>query len=231
MKLLIINLKSSTERRLAVETQLSKLGISNYEFIEAVVGNDLDDDIIDKKVSKRILFNYLNRTKPLSKTEAGCALSHIKAYKRCLDIGERCIIFEDDAIITNTFKDIINMNLDEKYDIIYLGYRLNRDDFSGDRILETYHHVKDTFYRPVTNNIIYDKFYKLEFKHIMVYGTHAYSPSLSMCKKMVNSYKEKVIAPSDIFLNLMCSNIYCPLDRYVYSNREIESTIGDRNER
>jgi GR25 family glycosyltransferase involved in LPS biosynthesis len=228
MKILIINLKSSVDRKQNIEQQLKRLNITNYEFIDAVNGNNLDQSIIDQKTSKRILFNLLKRTRPLLKTEAGCTLSHIKAYKRSLEIGKRCIILEDDVILTDTFKETENMKLDDKYNLVYLGYILKQDDFGGDRVLETYHEQLDNFYRPVTTNIIYDNFFKLEFKHIVVYGTHAYSPSLSMCKKLIDI--KKVIAPSDILLHICKTNVYCPLQIYAYTNRKIKSTIGDRSE-
>ena len=188
----------------------------------------MDQSIIDQKTSKRILFNLQKRTRPLLKTEAGCTLSHIKAYKRSLEIGKRCIILEDDVILTDTFKETKNMKLDDKYNLIYLGYTLKQDDFEGDRVLETYHQQLDNFYRPVTSNIIYHNFFKLEFKHIVVYGAYAYSPSLNMCKKLIDI--EKVIAPLDILLHMYKTNVYCPLQRYVYPNRKIKSMIGDRSE-
>lgn len=228
MRLLIINLKQSIDRKSKIIDQLKKFNITNYEFIEAIDGNNLNTSIIDEKISKRILFKLQKRTRPLLKTEAGCTLSHIKAYKRALEIGKRCIILEDDTILTDSFKDVIKMKLDDEYDLIYLGYTLKQNDFIGDRVLETYHQKLDNFYRPITDNIIYDSFYKLEFKHIIVYGTYAYSPSLSLCKKIIDI--KKVIAPSDILLYLYKSNVYCPLQRYVYPNRKIKSTLGDRSE-
>lgn len=228
MKILIINLKRSIERRQDIEEQLHKLNISNYEFIEAVDGNQLDDSIIDQKIALRILKQMCNRTLPLNMGEAGCMLSHIKAYKRSLELNERCIILEDDCLLTDSFIGEIEQELKDEYELVYFGYALNVKGELGPYISQHDTQTLDKFCDLTSSKIILNKFCKIENTNIIVYGTHAYSPSLSACKKMLKY--NTVIAPSDIFLNIINLNRYCAINKLIHPNNLLKSIIGDRSE-
>ena len=227
MKILIINLKKSTDRKHNIEQQLKQLNISNYEFIEAIDGKELNRHLYDTTKAEKMLFKRINRSRPLLNTEIACTLSHIKAYERCLELQERCIILEDDVILTNQFYPI---NIDNEYDLVYFGYWLFKENnFKCKTVLEKYTNELDTFYRPNIETIIIDnkEYYKMPVGHI-VYGAYAYSPSLELCHKLLSN--TTTLLPADLIVNLINIDKYCPIQITAYPNRIIESTIGDRSE-
>lgn len=100
MRIFVINLARSTERRACIEIQLSHLNLE-YEIIEAVDGSQLSYTDIMKETRP---LNYA-----LSCGEIGCALSHINIYRR---IVSECIpmalILEDDALIDSKTLEAIS---------------------------------------------------------------------------------------------------------------------------
>jgi len=91
MKVFVINMARSTERRASMEQQLSLLNL-DYEIVEAVDGSKLSYTDIMRETRP---LNYA-----LSCGEVGCALSHINIYRRITseDIP-LALILEDDALI------------------------------------------------------------------------------------------------------------------------------------
>lgn len=68
-KVYIINLKRRSDRKKLIIKELTKVGIKNYEFIEAVDGNDADIKEKYRKLKK-------NKSKIKSAGHLGCLLSH-----------------------------------------------------------------------------------------------------------------------------------------------------------
>src|SRR6056300_325262 len=80
-KIFIINLKKDKERRTQIIDQLTRQKINNYEIIDAVNGNEFDENEIKKNTfTNKMGINPWN-TK-MSPSQIGCALSHIKIYKK-----------------------------------------------------------------------------------------------------------------------------------------------------
>ncbi|WP_397322255.1 glycosyltransferase family 25 protein [Pantoea agglomerans] len=91
MRIFVINLARSTERRACIEKQLSHLDLE-YEIVEAVDGSQLSYTDIMKETRP---LNYA-----LSCGEVGCALSHINIYRKIASEGiPMALILEDDALI------------------------------------------------------------------------------------------------------------------------------------
>lgn len=91
MKVFVINLARSPERRASMEQQLSLLNL-DYEIVEAVDGSQLSYTDIMKETRP---LNYA-----LSCGEVGCALSHINIYRRIAAEGiPLALILEDDALL------------------------------------------------------------------------------------------------------------------------------------
>lgn len=91
MKVFVINLARSTERRASMEQQLSLLNL-DYEIVEAVDGSQLSYTDIMRETRP---LNYA-----LSCGEVGCALSHINIYRRiAADAIPMALILEDDALL------------------------------------------------------------------------------------------------------------------------------------
>lgn len=107
MKIFVINLKDKITRRTAVQEQADRLGLT-IEFIDAVAGNSLSDDELQK-------CTYDYPACHLTKGEIGCALSHLKIYEKMTNenIGH-ALILEDDAVLSDSInehiKNIIKSN-------------------------------------------------------------------------------------------------------------------------
>jgi glycosyl transferase family 25 len=87
----VINLASSLDRRAHIAAELKKVGL-DYEFITAVDGRDLD--LGDSTVVDPSLF--FNAHFPAG--AAGCALSHMLAYKQIVADGlDKALVLEDDV--------------------------------------------------------------------------------------------------------------------------------------
>lgn len=127
-----INLKKNTERRERILQQADSIGVS-INFIDAVVGVDLDEKYIDSLSEKSS--HFISRT--LSKGEIGCYLSHIKAIKKfILSNDDFAIITEDDIIFNNSFISFYKQMSELRvhnifFDIILLGYRNGYGSFWG----------------------------------------------------------------------------------------------------
>ena len=100
MKVVVISLASSAERRASVKRKLGDKGIA-FEFLDAV----------DGRVSKHpYLSNYdeqcfmINRRRKAAPGELGCYVSHLLAWEKCIALNEPIVVLEDDFELTDNFK-------------------------------------------------------------------------------------------------------------------------------
>ncbi len=96
IKIYVINLKTSTQRRMAMEEQIKGLQ-ADSEIIEAVDGTSLSKEKIEKYFDIEF-FN--NRKSYYSLGMVGCTLSHYLLYKKI--VKEKipfALILEDDMVI------------------------------------------------------------------------------------------------------------------------------------
>lgn len=91
MRALVINMAAARRRMAFMDGQLNALGIP-FERIEAVTPATLDPPA-DAAVWKRW-------QRPLRTTEMALCASHIRAWRRVLDLGEPCLVLEDDALLS-----------------------------------------------------------------------------------------------------------------------------------
>lgn len=98
MKIFVINLKSSVERREVMGKQLNKLGLP-FEIFDAVRGSALSEEEIMGYYDK----DYYN-TRPdyFTPGAVGCTLSHFFIYKKMVDEKiEVALVLEDDMVLDN----------------------------------------------------------------------------------------------------------------------------------
>lgn len=99
MKVFIINLKRSVERRKNIEKQCIEHRL-DYEFIDAVDGRLLSPAEIKRHTRD---LNYACRP-----GEIGCALSHIRTYRLMCERGiSSALILEDDAKLMPDIADVL----------------------------------------------------------------------------------------------------------------------------
>jgi hypothetical protein len=114
-KIYIINLEHRTDRKDSVIKQLKKEGITNYEFINAVNG---DDSAVLK------MFNKIrkNSSKIGTPGHLGCLLSHKKVLLKAKeDNVKQFMILEDDIILKDGFMDRLNSISLPDWECIYLS--------------------------------------------------------------------------------------------------------------
>jgi glycosyl transferase family 25 len=118
----VINLKTSPDRRERAQLELACVGLTP-RFVEAVDGRKLPPEEISRIVDGA---GRLNRApKPLSATEVGCYLSHLKVMETIVaeDIPQ-ALVLEDDLTSTTELPNVLDA-LETKelppYDLVRLG--------------------------------------------------------------------------------------------------------------
>ena len=138
IKTFVINLKRSEDRRQYIKNALNLLGLQ-YQFIEAIDGAKMSEQTHYeiKQRSKNLTKKHPYRS-PITKEEAGCALSHLKVYEKIVkeNIDYACIL-EDDIKITHPENlkcilekdNLLRLNKKVPFDFIYLYLTLYPPSF------------------------------------------------------------------------------------------------------
>lgn len=130
LNILVINLKSSSERRNRIAKQLDSLNIP-YEFLKATEGSTLTDEWIENNISNKLKdIHYNNIPYSANKNALACADSHRKAQVIASNFKSGyTLILEDDVELSRGFrKKIINtVNLMQEHSlhIAFPGYNWN----------------------------------------------------------------------------------------------------------
>ena len=111
MKIYVISLKESNDRRKEISKRMQELGLE-FEFFDAVDGRQglpkEYESMVDRNLTKK-------RYGVMSDGEYACALSHALLYKKIVEEKvEHAIILEDDVIIENDFSIMIQEKALEK---------------------------------------------------------------------------------------------------------------------
>jgi GR25 family glycosyltransferase involved in LPS biosynthesis len=241
MKIYIINLKKHSDRKKNMINQLEGYGITNFEFIDAVDGDELTDFQIKKecdlKKMKRI-------SRLLTKNEIACALSHQKVYKRIISENDnRAIILEDDTILSDKFKKIANLDesIHKNVDIFFLYNSTSNID--GEKT-KTYSYekigkrkiqnglVSRCYFKNEFINLEGEIFYKIDeisYKIDFLNGAVAYSPTIDTCKKLLE-LNTPIIMQSDYIWNYYYNfSLYGLLENVVLCDFSVPSSLeGER---
>ena len=127
MKIFLINLPKSTERRKYVETRCQEQGL-DLIVTEAVNGHAEYENLLKNyNLPKRL---WLSSGKMPSKGETGCYGSHYNLWKKCVELNEPIIAMEDDATILPDAKKKIQQvsKLIEKYGYLRLEPKDNNEN-------------------------------------------------------------------------------------------------------
>ncbi len=178
----IINQKGRNDRLHHSIKECDKYNMKSIK-VEAVNGHELNiEHLISAKKFEKV------NDYPMTKNTIACSMSHIKALKMISELKTEkpCIIFEDDIKILNNFKEIMKkMKKDVKkikWDLIFLGCRLDNDD---------------------------NKFIKTDVSYIyksgLVLGAYAYMVTPSSAKKILNDIYP-IRYPIDITITIQDTN-------------------------
>lgn len=120
MRIFIISLKRSVDRRKVMSEHLARLGL-DFEFINGVDGNKLSPEEISKLYDEKWAFRQEGRH--LSRGEIGCSLSHLKVYRKIVNEDlSYALILEDDVCLSpliagvlKAIEDTISPNMNEVF--------------------------------------------------------------------------------------------------------------------
>lgn len=131
MKIFVINLKRSEDRRIAISEKFARYNIS-AEFFDAIDGNLLSEELMLQIHSGSNMQQEIwGEGTKMTRGEVGVALSHMGIYKKLADDNiDYAFILEDDAdfddrlshILLNTKKMSVVM---DRFDLVLLGYCRN----------------------------------------------------------------------------------------------------------
>ncbi len=97
LPIFVVNMQKDKNRREHISKELNQYKLV-FEFVEAVDGNQLDDQHINRITQKQKTIDTMGRQ--MSKSEIGCAMSHLHIYQKMLEQNiQQAIIFEDDIYI------------------------------------------------------------------------------------------------------------------------------------
>jgi glycosyl transferase, family 25 len=103
MKIFIINMEKSTDRKEFMQKQLNSLEL-DYSFIEAVTPDSKNFDKIIRYNNKKRMVRV---GAPMSGGEIACFASHYSLWKKCIELDETIIVLEDDVKIRNNFISVV----------------------------------------------------------------------------------------------------------------------------
>ena len=188
-KIIVISLKNST-RRENIAKRLSGLGLA-FTFFDATDGKKLPASVLESVDYDFYPKHYLS-PKPLTLGEIGCAISHIKVYEHMVENNiESAIILEDDAIVSQHFKEIVEDTLNKinkNHELIFFDHGKVKSHFFKKQIVEGY---RLAHYKTPSKNS----------RRCIIYAT-AYLITLSGAKKLLN-YAYPIRLPADYLTGLI----------------------------
>jgi len=98
MKIIVISLKTSVERRESIRTQFGRLEVP-FDFFDAVMPADAASYI--ERYDESEFFRNCGRH--ATETEIACYASHLSVWRQCADEGVPYLILEDDARLDTSF--------------------------------------------------------------------------------------------------------------------------------
>ena len=234
MKIYLINLKKDVNRLDRILQQFKKFNITNFEIVEAVDGKSLtqeqlDTDYDDESAKKLV--------RTLCLPEIGCALSHIDVYRRIIKENKRCLILEDDVVISKKFLSFVNIEIEDPCDVLFFG--VTTDNYEHTNLPKTYKYKNIRYAKNVNglwNRCYLEEsytthgnvdFYDIDKKSTRIdflCQTFAYSPSVEACNKFIKyNYPVKFVA--DHVWNFNDFSIKIPKDNIIQDDPTIESNI------
>ena len=124
MRIFVINLERSADRKAHITKQLDNLNVA-CEFIDAIDGQGLpDDEIKMHRVDTFPPWPSFNQ-RHLAKGEIGCLLSHLRIYRKMVDEDIACVcIFEDDCVFENDLGFLLKSEQLRRsdYELLLLGH-------------------------------------------------------------------------------------------------------------
>ena len=213
IKVYVVNLKEDRERKKNIVNEIEKQNIKNYEILNAINGNLLTNEELEQLTYKNNNNKNPWNTK-MSASQIGCALSHIKIYKKFIQTDfDLALILEDDAIflndLTETLKNFISNNFKYEKQILLLS------------------ELKEFLSKPLNKNETH------EIVNVTnAFFTHSYVINKEAAKSIINfNYPIKTIADNFVFFKIYCGIKITGLNPYLLDQdtKNFRTTIFKEN--
>lgn len=225
-KVICVNLERRQDRRNDIVQLFSSSNIDNYEFYNAIDGYKLEPT--DELANLFYGNDFQNK-----KGVIGCALSHYNLWKELSESSyDYFVIFEDDIMLTNNFKNKfdniltkLNSNINE-YECLFLGYSM----YNEERKVNS--HIYDD---KCTPDILIEKLNK----NLYIGGTFSYIITKQGANKLLKYIKNNGIKHGIDYLMVHCTdlNYYETQPSLVFSeccefiSSDVDSDIQKNNEK
>jgi len=185
----VVSLPDELKRRENIEFQ-SKKHSFKFEFVDAV---NLKKSTVDELKEYISINNVGSFNRSFTKGEVGCALSHLKCYRKLLnDNVDWALVLEDDADLhrfnTEVIEKIVSYISDLDIDVVILGYsKLSKSD-------------EHMFYKfePIKSFLKDDTFCLGSPWRNWTCGTVSYLISKTGAQKMLNYFSDgKIVTVAD----------------------------------
>ena len=122
MRKLVISLLRRPDRK----SEWQKNNLQDWEYIQAIDG----DASLFRDIKGRTDWLDPFKKRPLLQNEVACFLSHIKAWKRCVELDQTVIVMEDDAIINDKWNEDYYADVMKQHGFLYLQRNENEPRFA-----------------------------------------------------------------------------------------------------
>lgn len=169
-----INLDSRTDRKKKFEKMAEEFNIPAIRVSAQVASEDEATPL------------YIGHVDSRRKFKMGCTMSHQSIVRTAKENGfKNCLIFEDDCVLLDSYKEKIQLCVDElkniEWDLFYLGGEPNN------------------YCKSISDNLV-------EIKNGGVYATHAYAINHIFYDKMLSIKPNQIDAIDILYLNCFDSN-------------------------
>lgn len=189
LNILVINLKSSSERRTRISKQLDSLDIS-YEFLEATEGRLLTDEWIENNIGNYLKRVYYNKEHySVNKNALACADSHRRAQSIAASFESGyTLILEDDVELARDFSkkitNTVRLMQEHSLHVAFPGYGWAKGSFEKRLDVNCSDFGFSFFKYPIDGNVT---------------GSYSYLVDSIGAKKLVEDNLEKIEDTADTF--------------------------------
>ena len=147
---LVVNLARRKTMRRQLSAELKHFGFENIDWIDAVDGLKLDPAPpwrvagAAKEIWPWSGWRDPYASRALTLGEVGCTLSHVRAWRRALELNKPCLILEDDATLVSRALSNLGGVLNDLSQLEYsLCYLSQRNDAGAKPLIGRYVHLVD----------------------------------------------------------------------------------------
>ena len=233
----IINLERCPEKKKRMIERMKKFPEIEYEFFNAIDGQELTDEyMVQKNLKVLNSWNDPSHDRKITKGEVGCTLSHYHVYQKAKEMKhDITLVLEDDADFSNDFLESLSISINElkkcDWDMCYLGRKkINSsevDDYIDNSDYIVYPGYSYWTIGYLINNEFCDRIFKSNLLQKII-PIDEYLPLIGRTSELLNynnEFNDTIIDIKSYHKNI----IFPEKDAFKYSDTEICSYLSNNN--